>query len=125
MFIFNALGVKSVPFLKIIVPHILNTVKLCGQPGLREALLQNVSNLSAIVKEHLRPYLPEIFEVVEQFWDTKHLAALVSFSTAPGRPSSSLMPFMLNLNPRSVLQSNESLAPSPTTSRHLCPFWFV
>ena len=78
MFIFNALGLKSVPFLKNIVPHILATVKNCGQHGLREALLQQVANLSAIVREHLRPYLPAIFDVVEEFWFTRHLSALCS-----------------------------------------------
>lgn len=78
MFIFNALGMKSVPFLKNIVPHILATVKSCGQHGLREALLQQVASLSAIVREHLRPYLPAIFEVVEEFWFSRHLSALCS-----------------------------------------------
>mmetsp|Transcript_20902 Transcript_20902/g.45314 ORF Transcript_20902/g.45314 Transcript_20902/m.45314 type:complete len:3366 (+) Transcript_20902:339-10436(+) len=78
MFIFNALGLKSVPFLEKIVPHILVTVKNCGQHGLREALLQQVANLSAIVREHLRPYLPAIFEVVEEFWFSRHLSALCS-----------------------------------------------
>ncbi|EED89568.1 phosphatidylinositol 3-kinase (PI3K)-like protein [Thalassiosira pseudonana CCMP1335] len=78
MFIFNALGLRSVPFLKQIVPHILSTIKSCGQPGLREALLQQISSLSAIVREHLRPYLPAIFDVVEEFWFTRHLSALCS-----------------------------------------------
>jgi FKBP12-rapamycin complex-associated protein len=78
MFIFNALGLKSVPFLKNIVPHILATVKNCGQHGLREALLKQVANLSAIVREHLRPYLPAIFDVVEEFWFSRHLSALCS-----------------------------------------------
>mmetsp|Transcript_15877 Transcript_15877/g.34227 ORF Transcript_15877/g.34227 Transcript_15877/m.34227 type:complete len:138 (+) Transcript_15877:5459-5872(+) len=78
MYIFNALGLKSVPFLKNIVPHILATVKNCGQHGLREALLQQVANLSTIVREHLRPYLPAIFDVVEEFWFTRHLSALCS-----------------------------------------------
>ena len=78
MLIFNALGLKSVPFLEPIVPHILVTVKNCGQHGLREALLQQVANLSAIVREHLRPYLPAIFDVVEDFWFTRHLSALCS-----------------------------------------------
>lgn len=78
MFIFNALGLKSVPFLKNIVPHILATVRSCGQHGLREALLQQVANLSSIVREHLRPYLPAIFDVVEEFWFSRHLASICS-----------------------------------------------
>jgi len=78
MFIFNALGLKSVQFLKNIVPHILATVKNCNQNYLREALLQQIANLSAIVREHLRPYLPAIFDVVEEFWCSRHLSALCS-----------------------------------------------
>lgn len=78
MFIFNALGLKSVPFLKNIVPHILATVKSCGQHGLREALLQQVANLSSIVREYLRPYLPAIFDVVEEFWFSRHLSSICS-----------------------------------------------
>jgi len=78
MFIFNALGIRSVPFLKRIVPHILATVKNCGQSGLREALLQQVASLSSIVHENLRPYLPAIFDVVEEFWFSRHLSALCS-----------------------------------------------
>ncbi len=78
MFIFNALGLKSVPFLKNIVPHILATVRSCGQHGLREALFQQVANLCVIVREHLRPYLPAIFDVVEEFWFSRHLASVCS-----------------------------------------------
>jgi phosphatidylinositol kinase/protein kinase (PI-3 family) len=76
MFIFNALGIQSVPFLKQIVPHILATIKHSDQPGIREALLQQLTSLSTIVREHLRPYLASIFNVVEEFWFTKHLSSL-------------------------------------------------
>lgn len=77
MFIFNALGLRCVPFLKRIVPHILNTVQTCGQSSLREALLQQVASLSGIVRDHLRPYVPLIFEVVEEFWNSRHLATVL------------------------------------------------
>lgn len=78
MYIFNNLGLKCVPFLQRIVPHILEMVRTCGQESLREALLQQVASLSGIVRDHLRPYLPAIFDVVEEFWDTnRHLATLL------------------------------------------------
>ena len=63
-------------FLKQIVPHILSTIKSSDQPGIREALLQQLTSLSSIVREHLRPYLASIFDVVEQFWFTRHLNSL-------------------------------------------------
>lgn len=78
MFIFNSLGLRCVPFLKRVVPHILQTVHTCGQASLREALLQQVASLSGIVRDHLRPYVPAIFEVVEEFWSTRHLATILT-----------------------------------------------
>ena len=63
-------------FLKQIVPHIISTIKNSDQPGIREALLQQLTSLSSIVREHLRPYLPSIFEVVEEFWFSRHLSSL-------------------------------------------------
>ena len=71
------IGTEKCALLKHIVPHILATVKNCGQHGLRKALLQ-VVNLSAIMREHLRPYPPAIFDVVEEFWFSRHLSALCS-----------------------------------------------
>ena len=79
MYIFNNLGLRCVPFLKRIVPHILDTIRTCGQESLRESLLQQVASLSGIVRDHLRPYLPAIFDVVEEFWNnTRHLATILS-----------------------------------------------
>ena len=63
-------------FLKQIVPHIISTIKNSDQPGIREALLQQLTSLSSIVREHLRPYLSSIFEVVEEFWFSRHLSSL-------------------------------------------------
>ena len=77
MYIFNSLGLRCVPFLKGIVPHILYTARTCGQVTLREALLQQVASLSGIVRENLRPYVPDIFEVVQEFWNSKHLATVL------------------------------------------------
>ena len=77
MYIFNVLGLRCVPFLKRIVPHILHTIQTCGQFSLRKALLQQVANLSGIVRDHLRPYLPLIFEVVEEFWNSRHLETVL------------------------------------------------
>ena len=78
MFIFDSLGLRCVPFLKGIVPHILYTARTCGQITLREALLKQIARLSSIVKDSLRPYVPDIFEVIEQFWDSRHLATILN-----------------------------------------------
>jgi FKBP12-rapamycin complex-associated protein len=75
MFIFNSLGLRCVPFLKNIVPHILHIARV--QASLREALLQQIASLSGIVKDNFQPYVPAIFDIVIEFWNTKHLATIL------------------------------------------------
>lgn len=58
------------------MPHIIATIKSSDQPGIREALLQQLTSLSSIVREHLRPYLASIFDVVEEFWFSRHISSL-------------------------------------------------
>lgn len=67
MFIFKSMGLRSVPFLDQIIPYLLQIVKRCG-PGLRESLLQQLSQLAAIVKNNLSPYIAPLFELISEFW---------------------------------------------------------
>lgn len=78
MFIFKSLGLRCVPFLGKVVPHIMLTIRTCGPSNLRESLLKQVAILSGIVREHLRPYVPDIFDIVEQFWPSRHLGTIFS-----------------------------------------------
>lgn len=78
MFIFKSLGLRCVPFLSRVVPHIMLTIRTCGPSNLRESLLKQVATLSGIVREHLRPYVADIFDVVEQFWPSRHLGTIFS-----------------------------------------------
>lgn len=78
MFIFKSLGLRCVPFLHKVVPHIMLTIRTCGPSNLRESLLKQVATLSGIVREHLRPYVADIFDVVEQFWPSRHLGTIFS-----------------------------------------------
>jgi len=41
-------------------------------------LLQQVASLSEIVRDHLSPYVPAIFEVVEELWSSKHLSTILN-----------------------------------------------
>ena len=77
MYVFNALGLRCVKFLRQIMKHILNTIRTCGQASLREALIMQVASLSSIVRDHLRPYINNIFEVIEEFWKTRHLETIL------------------------------------------------
>lgn len=78
MFIFKSLGLRSVQFLDTVVPHIMTTIQTCGPSYLRESLLKQVETLSGIVREHLRPYVADIFNVVEHFWSSSHLSTIFS-----------------------------------------------
>ena len=71
MLIFRSLGFRCVPFLDQIVPYLLHLVRKCG-PGLRESLLQQLSQLLFIAQHHILPYLPSLFEIIHDYWN-EHL----------------------------------------------------
>ena len=75
MFIFQSLGLRCVPFLGNIVPHLLDVARTC-EPGLRESVLLQLAALAAIVRHHLRDWLPRIFELVVDYW-AEHLEQVV------------------------------------------------
>jgi serine/threonine-protein kinase mTOR len=78
MFIFKSLGAGCVPYLRRVVPSLIQTVRTCSSSTLREALLTQLVLLSPIAREHLRPYIADVFDVVEQFWSSRHLATILS-----------------------------------------------
>ena len=78
MFIFKSLGVGCVPYLRRVVPPMIQAVRTCSNATLREALLKQLAILSLIAREHLRPYISDVLDVVEQFWGSRHLATILS-----------------------------------------------
>jgi FKBP12-rapamycin complex-associated protein len=88
MFIFKSLGVRSVPFLNKFVPDMIYAVKFSASSNLRESLLMQLAGLSAVVREHLRPYTAQIFEVISQFWGSRHMSTILELisSLAVGSP---------------------------------------
>lgn len=78
MFIFKSLNLRCVPYLGKVVPRMIYAVRTCGPSNLRESLLKHLATLSQIVKEQIRPYVEEIFDVVEQFWSSRHLSTVIS-----------------------------------------------
>jgi serine/threonine-protein kinase mTOR len=77
MIIFKSLGVRCVPYLPKVVPQLIGTIRVCPV-NLRESLLVQLASLSLLVREHLRPYATEIFEVVEIYWESRHLATILN-----------------------------------------------
>lgn len=75
MFIFKSMGLRCIPFLKNVVRHMILSIWTCNS-NLRESLLMQMASLSEIVREHLRPFISDIFDVVEQFWSSRHLATI-------------------------------------------------
>jgi len=75
MFIFQSLGLGCVPYLHTVVPHVTQTLRICSTT-LRESLLKQLATLSLIVREHLRPYIQDVFDVSEEYWDSSHLGTI-------------------------------------------------
>ena len=74
MFIFQSLGLRCVKFLEHIVPHMLMVVRSSNQQSLRESLLQQLAILASIVGPHMHTFVPDIFAIVTEYWNT-HLPA--------------------------------------------------
>ncbi|CAR66402.1 DEHA2F23452p [Debaryomyces hansenii CBS767] len=65
MYIFQTLGLRCVSFLPQIIPGIINVMNTC-QPSMLKFYFQQLGALILIVKQHIRPFLPEIFEVIKE-----------------------------------------------------------
>ncbi|XP_071445181.1 serine/threonine-protein kinase mTOR [Hetaerina americana] len=66
-FIFKSLGIKCVPYISQVMPSFLNVVRT-ADANFREFLFQQLAVLIAIVKQHIRNYLDDIFELIKEFW---------------------------------------------------------
>ena len=68
MYIFQTLGLRCVSFLPQIIPGIINVMHTC-QPSMLKFYFQQLGALILIVKQHIRPFLLEIFEVIKEFFN--------------------------------------------------------
>ncbi|XP_076166943.1 serine/threonine-protein kinase Tor isoform X1 [Ptiloglossa arizonensis] len=66
-FIFKSLGIKCVPYISQVMPSFLNVVRM-ADVNFREYLFQQLAILIAIVKQHIRNYLDDIFNLIKEFW---------------------------------------------------------
>lgn len=76
MFIIKSLGIKCVAFLPQILPPFFDVMRNCEQ-GFRDYMFQQLGVLVSIVKQHIRDYLPEIFQLIEKYWPSPNLAQIV------------------------------------------------
>ncbi|ODV85481.1 hypothetical protein CANARDRAFT_28273 [[Candida] arabinofermentans NRRL YB-2248] len=67
MHIFKTLGIKCVPYLDQVIPGFASVMHSCPQSML-ETYFQQLGDLIKIVKLHIRPFLPDIFKLIKEFF---------------------------------------------------------
>lgn len=68
MYIFKTLGLKCVPFLSQIIPGFLAVMRT-SSPTILEFYFQQLGILISIVGQHIRNFLPDIFQLIKEFWN--------------------------------------------------------
>ncbi|XP_043210340.1 serine/threonine-protein kinase mTOR-like isoform X1 [Amphibalanus amphitrite] len=66
-FIVQSLGTKCVSYLSQVMPCLLLVIRTADAP-FREFLFQQLATLIDVVRQHIRPSLPDIFLVIREFW---------------------------------------------------------
>lgn len=69
--IFQTLGLKCVPFLGQIIPGFLAVIRSSPTSRL-ESYFNQLATLVSIVRQHIRAFLPEIIDVIQEFWDASY-----------------------------------------------------
>lgn len=67
MYIFKTLGLKVVQFLPVIIPGFLLLMRT-GTAGMLEVYIHKLGDLVSIVKQHIRNYLKDIFDLIDDYW---------------------------------------------------------
>ncbi len=100
--IFKSLGIRCVHLLRHVIPNMIHVGRNC-EPGLREVILHNLGLFAGMVMQHLRPFLPELFELIIDYWNDnleqvivlmKHMVINLRESFAPFAPR--LLPLLLH-----------------------------
>lgn len=69
--IFKTLGLKCVPFLGQIIPAFLSVIRSSPISRL-ESYFNQLAVLVNIVRQHIRAFLPDIINVIREFWDASY-----------------------------------------------------
>ena len=69
MNIFRTLGLECVSFLDRIVPAFLSVIRSSSSTRL-ESYFNQLATLVSIVRQHIRNYLPDIVEILQEYWNT-------------------------------------------------------
>lgn len=69
MNIFRTLGLECISFLDKIIPAFLAVIRSSSAQR-RESYFSQLSILVSIVRQHIRNYLPDIIEVLQEYWNS-------------------------------------------------------
>ena len=69
-YIFRALGIKSVPYIPQVIPSMIKVIRQ-SDPKLHDNLFPQLGVLISIVRQHIRNYLDDIFELIIEFWNAE------------------------------------------------------
>lgn len=78
MFIYKSMTLGAVPFLPLVVPNLVKTIKENGSNQFREFVLTQLAELTGIVREHMRQFMGEIFDLLDSLWATCHTPPIFS-----------------------------------------------
>ncbi|KAI8981018.1 armadillo-type protein [Pilobolus umbonatus] len=67
MYIFKTLGLKVVQFLPLVIPGFLSLMR-SSNLGMLELYFHKLADLVTIVKQHIRNYLKDIFDLIDDYW---------------------------------------------------------
>ncbi|BFZ23557.1 hypothetical protein BsWGS_26596 [Bradybaena similaris] len=67
--IFKSMNIKCVPYIQTVIPAYL-TVFRTAETGFREFLFQQLGVIIAIVKQHIKNYLGDIFTLIKEYWSS-------------------------------------------------------
>lgn len=66
--IFQSLGIRCVPYVTLVIPSMLHLIQTTDLPTFREFLFTQLAKLISVVKQHIRSYLDNIFNIITTFW---------------------------------------------------------
>ena len=67
MNIYQTMGLKCVGFLKYVIPGFISVIR-AGGPIAAEGYFNQLATLVRIVRQHIRPFLPSILALIQEFW---------------------------------------------------------
>ncbi|KTB17890.1 Serine/threonine-protein kinase TOR1 [Nakaseomyces glabratus] len=76
MQIFQIMGLKCISFLDKIIPGIISVMHMCPS-NLLDFYFQQLCQLTVIMKQHIRPYVDEIYDAIIEFFRFENLQVTI------------------------------------------------